>query len=124
MTTTPNINGAQFIVVASTSRVSGKKEKIHAIIRKRTAIVSTVLDHLPRLQRAGGRGSPRQRLRRTQEIEMIYDDSRETVPSERMAWNATSEPMLMSDKMQTTMKLTQRAFRGTTNRLLTCPIIC
>lgn len=80
-------------------------------------MVSTVLDQRPILHLAGGSGSPRQRLRRTQEMEIMYDDRSEAVPRDMMAWNATVDPMFIRDSRQTMKKLTQRELRGTTKRL-------
>lgn len=109
----------QFIFPVCTSRVSGKKLKLNATTRNKIANVSTVLEYLPMLQRAGGRGSPRQRFRRTQEMEIMYEESSEAVPRERMALNATEDAMLMSERRQTIMKLMQSEFRGTMKRLST-----
>lgn len=117
MTTPPKMAQLQFIVVTSTLLTRGKNEKLKAMRRKRIARVSTVLDHRPILHLAGGSGSPRQRLRRTQEMEIMYDDRSEAVPRDMMAWKATVDPMFIRDSRQTMKKLTQRELRGTTKRL-------
>ena len=117
MTTPPKMAQLQFIVVTSTLLAKGKNEKLKAMRRKSIAMVSTVLDHRPILHLAGGSGSPRQRLRRTQAMEIMYDDRSEAVPSDIMAWNATVDPMFIRDSRQTMKKLTQRELRGTTKRL-------
>lgn len=82
--------------------------------------VSTNGENFPILQRAGGNGCFFQRLIRTHVIEMMYDVSNAAVPNDMMALKATDEPMLISDKRETITRLTQRAFSGTVNVLLTC----
>jgi hypothetical protein len=56
MTTPPNIATPQFMVVASTSLVRGKKLKSHIINRTKIEMVSQIGVNLPILHRAGGRG--------------------------------------------------------------------
>lgn len=52
-------------------------------------------------------------------MEIRYDDSRAAVPSDMMALKAMEDPMLIKDRRETITKLTQRAFSGTVNVLLT-----
>lgn len=62
---------AQFISVGAAELVRGKKQKTQIINKTMMEIVSQMGVNFPMLQRAGGRGWPRQRRRRTQEMEMI-----------------------------------------------------
>jgi hypothetical protein len=68
--------------------------------------------HFPKLQRATGSGSLRQRLIRTQVIETIYEDRRAAVPSEAMALNAVVEPMLIKERRIVIQKEIMTEFRG------------
>lgn len=49
----------------------------------------------------------------------MYEVSRAAVPKDMMALNAIDEPMLISDSRDTITRLTQSAFSGTVNVLLT-----
>ena len=71
MMTEPYINTFQFMVDGVTGVASGKKEKMRKIDKKATAMPLINMPYLPRLQRAGGRGSPRCRLIIRQEKEMM-----------------------------------------------------
>lgn len=96
--------------------VRGKKQNTKMISRLSSAPVSTVDDHWPRLQRAGGSVSPRHRFQRTHPVEAMYELSNDAVPSDMIALNATEEPRLISDKRLTMTRLVQSAFNGTKNR--------
>lgn len=87
--------------------------------RNKIDTVSTNGEYLPILHRAAGRGCFFQRLIRTQVMEMMYEVSRAAVPKDMMALNAIDEPMLISDSRDTITRLTQSAFSGTVNVLLT-----
>ena len=122
-TTALKMTTLQFIDRGVTSRVSGKKLNDQTMARNRIETVSTNGANRPILQRAGGRGCFFQRLIRTQEIEMMYEDSSAAFPSDIIALNAMEEPMLMSEKRKTMTRLTQSAFSGTVNLLLTYSLL-
>lgn len=109
----------QFIVSGVTSLVKGKKLNVKTMARNRIDTVSTNGENFPMLQRAGGNGCFFQRLIRTHVMEMMYDVSSAAVPNDMMALKATDEPILMSERRETITRLTQRAFSGTVNLLLT-----
>lgn len=54
---------------------------------------------------------------------MMYEDSSAAFPSDIIALNAMEEPMLMSEKRKTMTRLTQSAFSGTVNLLLTYSLL-
>lgn len=110
---------AQLNSDGAVSFVRGKKVKTKTTISTSRDTVSTNGVNRPMLQRAVGRDCLRHRRSRTQLIEIRYDDSRAAVPSDMMALKATEDPMLIKDRRETITKLTQRAFSGTVNVLLT-----
>lgn len=71
--------------------------------------------------RVGGRGCFFHLLTRTQEINIINEDSSAAVPKDMVALKAIEEAISMSERNDTMTRLTQRAFRGTVNVVLTCP---
>lgn len=91
--------------------------------RNNIETVSTNGENLPILQRAGGSGCFFHLLIRMQLMEMIYEVRRAAVPNDMIALNATDEAMLMSERRDTITRLTQRAFRGTVNVILTYLIV-
>lgn len=68
--------------------------------------------HRPKLQRAAGSGSFRQRLIRTQVIETMYEDRRAAVPREAIALKAVDEPMLIKERRIVIRKETITEFNG------------
>lgn len=112
----------QFIDFASTSLVKGKKLNVKTIARNKIETVSTNGVYFPILQRVAGSGCFFHRLSLTQEIDMMYEESRAAVPRDMMALKAMLDPMLIRARRDTITKLIQRALRGTVNVLLTCSL--
>lgn len=93
--------------------MTGKKLNTKMTIKTRIEIESMTGVNFPMLQRAGGRGWSLHRRRRTQLIEMMYDDRRAAVPRDIMALKATDEPMLISERRDTMIRLRNKALSGT-----------
>ena len=67
---------------------------------------------VPRDQRATGNGSLRRRLRIRHESEIMYDDNMAATLRETRAFNATVEPILMSESNVLIMRDTRTELRG------------
>ena len=66
----------------------------------------------PRDQRRGGRGAPKSRRQTKQPMVRKYEERIEVPPSEVIAFNASVEPRLISDRRLVTTKDTMTARRG------------
>lgn len=100
------------MVLRVTGVASGKKDMMKTRTKKRIETSLIGPPHLPKLQRATGRDSLRQRLIRMQVIETMYEDRRAAVPSEAMALNAVVDPMLIIERRMVIQKDTMTEFRG------------
>lgn len=86
----------QFIVVAFTSLVNGKKENTNSGRRNNIAAALMNPPYLPRDQRREGSASPRMRLSKMHPMEIRYALIKEATVREVMAFRAVVEPTLIS----------------------------
>ena len=107
------------MVSAVTGVYNGQKVKKFARVRNDRATIFRGAPHLPKFHRRFGRASPRQRLSKMQEIDIMYDERRAATVSEIIALNATELPMLIRESRQFTMNETRIALRGTSQPGLT-----
>nr|POE89968.1 hypothetical protein CFP56_20437 [Quercus suber] len=107
-----NMTIAQFIVEGTTGVAPGKKANTKIGARKQSAMMLMAMPHLPSEKRRDGRGCPRTRLMRRQEMTIIYDANRETVVRARTALRAAVDPMLMRESSAVTSRDTRTAFNG------------
>jgi hypothetical protein len=102
----------QFISSSGGLGSGGKKQKMYTKMRNRTENRLIANPKRPRFHLRARRGSLRQRLKQTQEMDTIYDDKRALTPSDVMLLYATTEPILMSESSIETTTVNITAFNG------------
>ena len=116
----PNMAMFQFIVVAVTGRLVGKKAKMKKEKRKQSAMTLIAMPHRPSEKRAGGSGSRRRRLANMQPMESMYELSSAVMVRETIALRATLEPRLIRAMAIPKPRDTMTALRGMFHPGLTC----
>ena len=84
----------------------GKNEKTKPTRRKAREISLITPPHFPSEKRLGSNGWPCRRFSRTLPMEIIYENIRAALDTERIAWRAAFEPKLMADRIRATARQT------------------
>lgn len=116
----PYMTTLQFIVVTSTSAVSGNMANTKTGIRKARAPMLIANPYRPKVQRWGGKGWPRSRLTIRQEMVIMYEVINEVIVRETIANRATSEPILIRERRTVMTRETMTELSGMFHPGVTC----